>query len=95
MPSYLMATWRTVLAWDAVYGYMIVTANMSVNIPTLKRHMEVMGYSPFNSVILDGSGSTSMRVAIDDIIYWYGSPTHNRYIGNMVRVYGIDWFPVG
>ncbi|UKS25744.1 phosphodiester glycosidase family protein [Paenibacillus sp. HWE-109] len=92
LPSYSIANWRTVLAWDSTSAYMIVTANRSVNIPTLKRHMETLGYNPTNSVILDGSGSTSMRVAQNDVINWYGSPTHDRYIGNMVRVYGIDFF---
>lgn len=92
LPGYLVAAWRTVLAWDNTYGYMIVTANRAVNIPTLKNHMEKMGYNPVNSIVLDGSGSTSMRVVENDKVNWYGSPTSTRYIGNMVRVYGIDWF---
>ncbi|MFI2859331.1 phosphodiester glycosidase family protein [Paenibacillus sp. JSM ZJ436] len=92
IPSYNIANWRTVLAWDNTYAYMIVTANRAVNIPTLKRHMETLGYNPVNSIILDGSGSTTMRVAVNDKVEYYGSPTSNRYIANMVRVHGIDWF---
>lgn len=92
IPGYDLAAWRTVLAWDDTYGYMIVTDGNSITVPSLKIYMENIGFNPVNSIILDGSGSTAMRVVRDDKIYWYGSPTHDRYIGNMVRVYGIDWF---
>ncbi|MFC0212217.1 phosphodiester glycosidase family protein [Paenibacillus chartarius] len=90
--AYDLAAWRTVLAWDSSYGYMIVTHGNSVTIPQLKSYMTNIGLDPVNSIVLDGSGSTAMRVVRDNQVYWYGSPTHDRYIGNMVRVYGIDWF---
>ncbi|MGG3998330.1 hypothetical protein [Anoxybacillus kestanbolensis] len=90
--GYDFATWRTVLAWDDEYGYMIVTDGNSANIPSLKIYIENIGFDPVKSIVLDGSGSTSMRVVRNEKVYWYGSPSHDRYIGNMIRVYGIDWF---
>lgn len=70
----------------------MVTNGTSVTIPNLKVALQEVGLNPVNSIVLDGSGSTAMRVVQNDQIRWYGSPTHNRYIGNMVRVHGIDWF---
>ncbi|WP_313641729.1 phosphodiester glycosidase family protein [Paenibacillus sp.] len=90
--GYDFAAWRTVLAWDGTYGYLMVTNGTSVTVSNLKLALEEVGLNPANSIVLDGSGSTAMRVVQNDAIHWYGSPTHERYIGNMVRVYGIDWF---
>lgn len=90
--AYYLAAWRTVLAWDGTYGYLMVTNGTSVSIPNLKLALQEVGLDPANSIVLDGSGSTAMRVVQNDQIRWYGSPTHERYIGNMVRVYGIDWY---
>ncbi|CAM4444560.1 phosphodiester glycosidase family protein [Paenibacillus tarimensis] len=91
-PKYYLATWRTVLAYDNTHAYMIVVHDRMVNIPTLKNHMVTMGFDPVKSVVLDGSGSSTMRVVENDTVKWYGAPERDRYIGNMVRVYGIDWF---
>lgn len=90
--AYDLAAWRTVLAWDNTYGYLMVTNGTSATVPNLKVALQEVGLNPVNSIVLDGSGSTAMRVVQNDQIRWYGSPTHNRYIGNMVRVHGIDWF---
>ncbi|WP_175415200.1 hypothetical protein [Paenibacillus algicola] len=90
--AYDLAAWRTVLAWNNTYGYLMVTNGTSVTVPNLKVALQEVGLNPVNSIVLDGSGSTAMRVVQNDQIRWYGSPTHNRYIGSMVRVHGIDWF---
>lgn len=85
---------RSVLAWDNTKGkaYMIVTHDRSVNIPTLKTHMTQMGFDPVNSIVLDGSCSSKMRVPVNGVVKYYGCGTQNRYIGNMIRVYGSDFF---
>lgn len=88
--AYYLITNRTVLAWDNAKGkaYMIVTHDRNVNIPVLKNHMTEMGFNPSNSIILDGSCSSLMRVPVNNQVKFYGCDTEHRYIGNMVRVYG-------
>ena len=87
--AYYFATFRTVLAWTETNAHMIVSVNRIVNIPTLMDHIEFLGYSPQYSIVLDGSGSTKMRVHNKNYnrIEYYGS-NENRYIGNVVRVSG-------
>lgn len=55
-------------------------------------HLTTMGFDPANSIILDGSCSTKMRVPVNGTIKYYDCTAENRYIENMVRVYGIDHF---
>ncbi|MEK4438983.1 phosphodiester glycosidase family protein [Paenibacillus sp. FSL K6-2862] len=89
------ATWRTAFVWDNSYryGYMIVTQNKTVNIGTLKTHIEAMGFDPVNSIVLDGSGSSTMRVVENGAVKLYSSQKdHVRYIGNMIRVFGYDYY---
>lgn len=94
--QYWAAANRTVLAWDNAKGkaYMIVTHgnDTNVNIPTLKNHLIQLGFDPVNSIVLDGSCSTKMRVPVNGVVKYYGCTAENRYIGNMVRVYGSDYF---
>jgi hypothetical protein len=92
--AYYVALNRTVLAWDNAKGkaYMIVTHDRNVNIPVLKNHMTQMGFNPVNSIVLDGSCSSKMRVPVGGVVKYYGCDTENRYIGNMIRVYGSDHF---
>ena len=63
-----------------------------VNIGVLKNHLTQMGFNPENSIVLDGSCSTKMRVPVNGAVKYYGCMHENRYIGNMVRVYGSDHF---
>ncbi|AST06921.1 hypothetical protein AF2641_08620 [Anoxybacillus flavithermus] len=49
----------------------------------LKIYIEKIGFDPVKSIVLDGSNSTSMRVVRNEKVYWYGSPSHDTYIGNM------------
>lgn len=94
--QYYVALNRTVLAWDNAKGkaYLIVSHDIDskVNIGVLKNHLTQMGFNPENSIVLDGSCSTKMRVPVNGAVKYYGCMHENRYIGNMVRVYGSDHF---
>lgn len=58
---------RTILAFEEdkdtgiVYAYLIITAN-EVSVQTLKSHIEKLGFNKEKCILLDGSGSSSMRV---------------------------------
>ncbi|GEM_PF-2175308 len=83
--AYYLATYRTALSWKDGYAYLIVTSIGTCNIPALRMHLENMGLSPVDSIILDGSGSTQMQVAHDGM--WKNIPLqNNRYIFNMIRL---------
>ncbi len=53
--------------------------------------MTQMGFDPVNSIVLDGSCSSKMRVPVNGVVKYYGCGTQNRYIGNMIHVYGSDF----
>lgn len=95
-PAYYTAFNRTVLAWDNAKGkaYLIVSHDIGskVNVGTLKNHLVQMGFDPVNSIVLDGSCSSKMRVLVNGVVKYYGCMHDNCYIGNMIRVYGSDHF---
>lgn len=73
---------RTALAWDSTNAYLIVSTT-SLTIPKLKESLEQMQYNPVNSIVLDGSGSSSMNVTTDSS---YNVPNDERYVFNMIRL---------
>lgn len=80
--AYNVGTRRTVLAWTATQAYLI-TSTSAINIPDLKRAIELMGLSPTNSIILDGSGSTSMQVTSNSNLNLLGE---DRHLFNCIRL---------
>ena len=77
--AYYLPTQRTVLAWDGVTAYLIVT-DIPQTIPGLKANIEQLGLNPSNSIILDGSGSTAMKCKE------YTKKGGERHIFNMIRL---------
>lgn len=77
--AYYLPTQRTVLAWDSVAAYLIVT-DIPTNIPGVKSNVEQLGLNPANSIILDGSGSTAMKCKE------YTKKGDERHIFNMIRL---------
>lgn len=70
---------RTVLAWKGSYAYLIVT-DIPKTIPDLKNVVEQLGLSPSDSIVLDGSGSTSMQCKE------FTKKGGERHIFNMIRL---------
>ncbi|ODG91544.1 hypothetical protein BED47_07785 [Gottfriedia luciferensis] len=77
--AYNIPTNRTVLAWDNTYVYLIVT-EIQQSIPSLKNYIKALGLNPTNSIVLDGSGSTSMQCKE------FTKKGKERYIFNMIRL---------
>lgn len=77
--AYNVPTNRTVLAWDNTYVYLIVT-EIPQSIPSLKNYIKALGLNTTNSIVLDGSGSTSMQCK------QFTKKGKKRYIFNMIRL---------
>ncbi|MFP3669881.1 hypothetical protein SB717_32745 [Priestia sp. SIMBA_032] len=78
--AYSAPTQRTVLAWSGSYAYLIVT-EVAMSIPGLKKAVEQLGLNSANSIVLDGSGSTSMKCKE------FVKKGDKRHIFNMVRLF--------
>lgn len=96
---------RTVLAYKeeqgTVYAYLIITKSF-VTVENLKLHVEKLGFTENENIVLDGSGSTSMRVrkpngellvdvgtenwGLDNFILNFFTSDANRKVYNMIRV---------
>ncbi|WP_088011269.1 phosphodiester glycosidase family protein [Gottfriedia acidiceleris] len=74
---------RTVLAWDNSNAYLIVT-DIPQTIPSLKNYIKHLGLSTTNSIVLDGSGSTSMKCKE------FTKNGDKRYIFNMIRIINMN-----
>ncbi|WP_243526663.1 hypothetical protein [Bacillus pseudomycoides] len=76
---------RTILTFEEdedkgiVYAYLIITAN-DVAVQTLIPHLESLGFNKENCILLDGSGSSSMRVwdSRKDKLIFLDKGTENR-----------------
>ncbi|SFS49585.1 phosphodiester glycosidase family protein [Paenibacillus sp. 453mf] len=76
---------RTAIAWDSSDNAHLIVVPDAINIPLLKSSIEYIGLNPENAVVLDGSGSSSLRVQVDGSYSksFYGE---NRHIFNMIRL---------
>jgi exopolysaccharide biosynthesis protein len=83
--AYNGPTQRTVFAWRSDgNAYLIITPD-AINIPQLRESIEWIGLSPTDAIVLDGSGSSSMRVQVNNSFNesFYGE---DRYVFNMIRL---------
>ncbi|WP_010096081.1 hypothetical protein [Ornithinibacillus scapharcae] len=67
------------LAFKGSNAYLIVT-DIASTIPDMKSYVEQLGLDPFNSIILDGSGSTAMKCKE------FTKKGGERHIFNMIRL---------
>ncbi|MET1174444.1 phosphodiester glycosidase family protein [Paenibacillus amylolyticus] len=75
---------RTAIAWRGDDVYLIVTPD-AISIPDLRDSIAHIGLDPTNAIVLDGSGSSAIRVQTNGS--WSNSFIGgNRYIYNMVRL---------
>ncbi|MBN8436417.1 phosphodiester glycosidase family protein [Priestia flexa] len=93
--AYYAPARRTVLGFKEekgkTYAYLVISKPM-VTIPQLQRKLSRIGLNDKNSIMLDGSGSSSMRVKngskwfIDKGTETTSGKTANRHVFNMVRL---------
>jgi hypothetical protein len=80
---------RTVIAWVGTRVHLIICTS-GITMPILKEAIEELGFSLFNAVNLDGSGSTSMRVkangTFSESFDGHDAYDDNRYLFNIIRL---------
>lgn len=77
--AYYAPIQRTVLAWKGSYAYLIVT-EVGALVSDMKNYVTQLGLDPVNSIMLDGSGSTAMKVPE------FTKKGDERHIFNMIRL---------